>query len=472
MNYSDFKEIIDNLHDEIMVYDGDYTLVYVNQAALRHYGVPAEDLIGRRFDELADTYWGNSTLPEVYRTGEMVARRQITNKGQDIVTISVPIFDEEGKIKYVAQNVNDLYQLNEMNLVELKPVEVAQNMGGGFSVEPFFGQNKIMAKNLEMIEQLKNIDSPCFIQGETGTGKNVLVKYIHRNSNRADKPLVTLNCACINKNIIESELFGYKKGAFSGASSQGKKGLVEVAEGGILFLDEISEIPYDLQAKLLYFIQDKKFIPVGGEKEQEVDVRIVAASNRNLKQMVESGTFRADLYFRLNTFEIQIPALRERMEDLNGFIDYYLQIFNEKYHKDHIVSYEARQMMKKYSWPGNLRELSNIMEKLVVLSRQKEIQAKDLPNSIFDLMHGEPSPHSFSLQQKTSSQESKRDSGEEVDEFLTQTLADAMEAVEKKMIQRAYEQHRNSIQVAKALGISQSKAYRLMVKYIPGYKKP
>ena len=251
----------------------------------------------------------------------MVARRQITNKGQDIVTISVPIFDGEGKIKYVAQNVNDLYQLNEMNLVELKPVEVAQNMGGGFSVEPFFGQNKIMAKNLEMIEQLKNIDSPCFIQGETGTGKNVLVKYIHRNSNRADKPLVTLNCACINKNIIESELFGYKKGAFSGASSQGKKGLVEIAEGGILFLDEISEIPYDLQAKLLYFIQDKKFIPVGGEQEQEVDVRIVAASNRNLKQMVESGTFRADLYFRLNTFEIQIPALRERMEDLDGFID-------------------------------------------------------------------------------------------------------------------------------------------------------
>ena len=188
--------------------------------------------------------------------------------------------------------------------------------------------------------------------------------------------------------------------------------------------------------------------------------------------MVESGTFRADLYFRLNTFEIQIPALRERMEDLDGFIDYYLQMFNEKYHKDHVVSYEARQMMKRYSWPGNLRELSNIMEKLVVLSRQKEIQAKDLPNSIFDLMHGEPQPHSFSLQQKTSPQESKYDSGEEADNFLNQTLADAMEAVEKKMIQRAYEQHRNSIQVAKALGISQSKAYRLMVKYIPGYKKP
>ena len=188
--------------------------------------------------------------------------------------------------------------------------------------------------------------------------------------------------------------------------------------------------------------------------------------------MVESGTFRADLYFRLNTFEIQIPALRERMEDLDGFIDYYLQMFNEKYHKDHIVSYEARQMMKRYSWPGNLRELSNIMEKLVVLSRGTEIQAKDLPNSIFDLMHGESQPPSFSLQQKTSSYESKSDLQGEADGSLSQTLAEAMEAVEKKLIRNAYQKYRNSIQVAKALGISQSKAYRLMVKYIEGYKKP
>lgn len=472
MDYNDFKEIVDNLHDEIMVYDDDYNLIYVNKAAMRHYGVPAEELIGRRFDELADTYWGNSTLPEVYRTGEMVARHQITNKGQDIVTISVPIFDENGKIKYVAQNVNDLYQLNEMNLVELKPVEVVQNTGGKSCFNPFFGQNKVMARNLEMIEQLKNIDSPCFIQGETGTGKNVLVKYIHRNSNRRDKPLVTLNCACINKNIIESELFGYKKGAFSGANAKGKKGLVEIAEGGILFLDEISEIPYDLQAKLLYFIQDKKFIPVGGEQEQEVDVRIVAASNRNLKQMVESGTFRADLYFRLNTFEIHIPALRERMEDLDGFINYYLGIFNDKYHKNHTMSYEARQMMKRYTWPGNLRELSNIIEKLVVLSRQKEIRAKDLPNSIFDLVQGDSNRNSFNLPRPKPIDESEDDFGGSIDELSDKTLDEAMEFIEKRMIQKAYEEHHNSIQVAKALGISQSKAYRLIVKYIPGYKKP
>ena len=472
MNYRDFKEIVDNLHDEIMVYDGNYMLVYVNQAALRHYGVSAETLIGKRFDELADTYWGNSTLPEVYRTGEMVAKRQITNKGQDIVTISVPIFDEEGSIKYVAQNVNDIYQLNEMNLVEVKPVEVAENTGSGSGMEPFFGYNPIMQKNLEMVRQLKNIDSPCFIQGETGTGKNVLVKYIHQNSNRADKPLVTLNCACINKNIIESELFGYKKGAFSGASSQGKKGLVEVADGGILFLDEISEMPYDLQAKLLYFIQDKKFIPVGGEKEQKVDVRILAASNRNLKQMVESGSFRADLYFRLNTFEIQIPALRDRMEDLDGYIDYYLRVFNEKYHKDHIVSYEARQMMRRYSWPGNLRELSNIMEKLVVLSGQREIQARELPTSIFDLGQADVIPASPSRHESSSGSDAQEVSDRESDRILPQKLSDAVEMVEKEMIQKAYQQYHNSIQVAKALGISQSKAYRLMVRYIPGYKKP
>lgn len=452
MNYDELKMIIDHLHDEVMVYDDKYNLIYVNEASARHYGLKPEELIGKNFHEMDEVFWGNSTLPEVYKTKKMVAKRQITNLGQDIITIAVPVFDEHHQIKYVAQNVNDIYEINKINAAEQNSVQVLHS--NGEKITPFFGKNKRMSENLEMIEKLKDIDSPCFIHGETGTGKSFIVKYMHSISNRKKKAFVTINCACIQPNLMESELFGYKKGAFSGASTSGKKGLVEVADGGILFLDEISEIPYDLQAKLLLFLQDKEFIPVGGEKKRKVDVRIIAASNRNLKQMVDSGSFREDLYFRLNTFEMTMPPLRERRDDIDGFIDYYLVMYNEMYHKNHTLTEKARHVLKNYSWPGNLRELAHIIEKVVVLANDKEIDTKDLPKSIFDLNED--------LELKSDKMEAL-ESGK--------TLAEALEDIERKMILGAYEKYKNSVQVAKVLGISQPKAYRLMAKYIPGYRK-
>ncbi len=462
MDYKDFKNIVDNLHDEIMVFDDDYNMIYVNKAAERHYGVKAEELIGKKFEDLDDHYWGNSTLPEVYRTKKMVVRRQITNLGHDIITISTPILDDKGGIEYVAQNVNDMYQINRMNLIETKPIQIESDSKD--VDKPYFGNDWKMRRNLEMIDKIKDIDSPCFISGETGTGKNVLANYIHSVGNRSDRPLVTINCACINPNIMESELFGYKKGAFSGANMNGKKGMVEIADGGILFMDEISEIDYDLQAKLLYFIQYKKFIPVGGEKEQEVDVRIITASNRDLKQMVESNSFRADLYFRLNTFELKVPPLRERKEDISGFMDYYLELFNKKYNKEHTISKGVYDMMEKYSWPGNLRELSNIMEKTVVLSKEKNISINDLPKYMFELKDQRPAEHD-------NTGEKGIDSGGAFDVEKNYNLNDALKSVERKMITDAYRICGSSIKAAKMLGISQSKAYRLMMEHIPEYRR-
>lgn len=442
MDFDEFKMIIDNLHDEIMVYDDNYKLVYLNNASKRHYGIEPKEMIGKDFNSLNETYWGNSTLPEVYKTKKTVAKRQITNMGKDIITIAVPIFDEKGNIKYVAQNVNDIYYINEINQAEQSSVEVLNKVEK--SSENFFGENEKMKDVYSMVCKIKDIDAPCLILGETGTGKSHIAKIMHNVSQRKNKPFVVINCACMSPNLIESELFGYKKGAFTGANSSGKKGLVEIADGGTLFLDEISEMPYDLQAKLLLFIQEKEFIPIGGEEKKRVDVKIITATNRSLKNMVENGRFREDLYFRLNTFEIDIPPLRERLDEIEPLAEYYLKNFNDRYNKKHTIQNDVYGVFKNYSWPGNIREFSHIIEKAVVLSSGDTITVKDIPKSLFNI--------NVELNENTN--------------YVEKPLDLIIEEVERKAVMEAYKKHKTSVNVAKALCISQPKAYRLLQKYV------
>ncbi|HIT72556.1 MAG TPA: sigma 54-interacting transcriptional regulator [Candidatus Fimicola cottocaccae] len=442
MDFDEFKMIIDNLHDEIMVYDDNYKLVYLNNASKRHYGIEPKEMIGKDFNSLNETYWGNSTLPEVYKTKKTVAKRQITNMGKDIITIAVPIFDEKGNVKYVAQNVNDIYYINEINQAEQSSVEVLNKVEK--SSENFFGENEKMKDVYSMVCKIKDIDAPCLILGETGTGKSHIAKIMHNVSQRKNKPFVVINCACMSPNLIESELFGYKKGAFTGANSSGKKGLVEIADGGTLFLDEISEMPYDLQAKLLLFIQEKEFIPIGGEEKKRVDVKIITATNRSLKNMVENGRFREDLYFRLNTFEIDIPPLRERLDEIEPLAEYYLKKFNDRYNKKHTIQNDVYGVFKNYSWPGNIREFSHIIEKAVVLSSGDTITVKDIPKSLFNI--------NVELNENTN--------------YVEKPLDLIIEEVERKAVMEAYKKHKTSVNVAKALCISQPKAYRLLQKYV------
>ncbi len=432
----DFKKVIDNLHDEIMIYDNNYKLVYLNKASVRHYGIEPEDLIGKKFSDLDETFWGNSTLPEVYEYEKTVAKRQVTNKGIDIVTISSPVFNENSELKYVGQNVNDIYLLDEF-----------QNQCFNSEIDKddqFIYKSSDMEKIISTLNKIKNIKSTCLILGETGTGKSYLVNYIHKTSIFKDKPLVSLNCACMNQSLIESELFGYEGGAFTGASNKGKMGLVEVADGGVLFLDEISEMPLELQAKLLQFIQNQEFIPIGGNKKKKVDVKIVAASNRSLSTMVEQNAFRRDLYFRLNTFELILSPLRERKEDIRVYIDYFIDKFNNKYFRKCSISQDAVNILINYSWPGNIRELEHVLEKAVVLSKHKKISIGDLPKRLFEI--------------KNIAGNINIENGD--------TLKDIMESVEEKVIRESYTKHQNSVKVAKELGISQPKAYRLIKKYI------
>lgn len=495
----DLWRIVDSLHDEIMIYDNNYRMIYVNCAAQRHYGKKPEELIGKRHEQLDDIYWANSTLPEVYRKKKTVAKRQITNLGLDIVTISVPIFDKNGEIKYVAMNVNDMYNYTDVNRAEEAFLEVIKK--ADTSVR-YVHASRLMRELIDTVTKLRDVKSPVLILGETGTGKSHLAKYMHSIGSRSRKPFVAVNCACMNAGLIESELFGYRKGAFSGANPQGKKGIVEIADGGVLFLDEISEIPIDLQGKLLHFIQEKEYLPVGDVHSRKVDVQIIAATNKNLRQMAEARTFREDLYYRLNTFEVTIPPLRERPEDIEALLDHYLNHFNEVYRKDHIYSREAKSHLLCYRWPGNVRELAHVVEKIVVLAENREIILSDLPGDLFGISNSEESfrrvtptaqrenlsspadglpgsvpklPGSLSAGE-TSAEMPSEDSVEEQQEETPPaapagieqkplSLKETLEQVERELVTKTYKKCRSSIKTAQELGVSQPTAYRLIRKY-------
>ncbi len=437
-SYGAFVRMIDELYDEVLVYDNNYMIVYINKACERHYGMTQEEMIGRSFWDFEGHYWNLSTLPYIYKEKKAVMQKQSTYMGSEILTIAVPLFDQAGDIEYVVMSVRD--DFSNMQLDYLYDV-LRNDLTKKKSFDNLIvHKSKQMQSIIETIEQLKDIPSPCLILGETGVGKSLIGKYIYEKSQKYNRTFVNLNCAAIHKDLIETELFGYAQGAFTGSRKEGKKGLLEIADGGVLLLDEISELPYNLQAKLLQFIQEKEFYPVGSVTPVKVNVKIIAATNRNLKKMVEMNNFREDLYYRLNVFEIEIPPLRERKDDILAITYFFLNKYNTAYGKGRKLSKEVTQIFLNYSWKGNIRELSNIVERLVVTSPDLMIMPWHLPKHLYELENS-----------------IKADQG---------SLADAIAAVEKEMISRAYRELKSTRKAAERLGISQSTASRLVRKYV------
>jgi len=239
-------------------------------------------------------------------------------------------------------------------------------------------RSSYMTKVFAVAADIANSEATVLITGESGTGKEVLARYIHENSNRENNPFITVNCASIPENLIESELFGYEKGAFTGAVNK-KPGKFELADGGTLLLDEIGEIPINLQAKLLRVLQEKEIDRLGGTKKQKVNVRIIATTNKNLKEEVESGNFREDLFYRLNVISIELPPLRKRKEDIEMLADFFIKKYSDINNKPvKNLSKEASDVLKNYEWPGNVRELEHTIERAVILSKTHEITSRDL----------------------------------------------------------------------------------------------
>ena len=297
-----------------------------------------------------------------------------------------------------------------------------------------------MQQVFRIAKRLSAFNSNVLITGESGVGKEEVTRYIHRNSLRAKRPFVAVNCGAIPENLLESELFGYEAGAFTGASHKGKEGRIALADKGTLFLDEIGELPLRLQSKLLQVIQEKQIVKLGGVKPVSIDFRLVAATNQDLEALVEKKRFRSDLFFRLNVLPLWIPPLRERREEIVPLCLSILGEMNAKYGTEKVFSDEVKRHLAAYSWPGNIRELRNVIERLVIVSSGGVIKADELPEHMFRHQENPESP-------------------------IGKSLPDALETLERRMILEAYKACGTTTGVAKALGISQPTAARKIAKY-------
>jgi len=294
---------------------------------------------------------------------------------------------------------------------------------------------------MEMITIVADADSTVLIEGETGTGKEIVARMIHKNCRRKDAPFITINCGALSASLLESELFGYEPGAFTGADKKGKVGLFEAAAGGTLFLDEIGEMPIEMQAKLLRAIEEKKIRRIGSNEERVVDIRILAATNKDLKTMVDAGLFREDLFYRLNVIRIFVPPLRERKEDIPELMWHFLKKFNQQYGTKTVISGELVTKFMSYNWPGNVRQLENTIERLVVLRRGSTLDMESIADDI--IFPG--------------------------DQILTEkTLKEILEEKERDVILHTYEKHKSTRETARRLGVSQPTIVRKLQKYKVG----
>ncbi|WP_417617714.1 sigma-54 interaction domain-containing protein [Oceanisphaera sp.] len=329
-------------------------------------------------------------------------------------------------------------------MLELRRAYQAQQ--GDKSKNIFISQSPAYQKCLELAERVSLVDMTVLLMGETGVGKGWLANRIHRLSPRHEKPMISINCAAIPSTLLESELFGYVKGAFTDASRDGRVGYVSLAEGGTLFLDEVGELPLELQSKLLHLLQERTYRPIGG-KEKKADIRVIAATNADLEKMVKDGSFRSDLFYRLNILPITIPSLRERHEDILPLAQFILGRQNERYNRKLTISSAALKALYQYSWPGNIRELENIIERMMIVCSEDEITVADLQLNI--------------------------DSNEDECDFMKlksidseqRPLPDVVAEFEWQAIQKALDNTGSTRKAAKKLGVTQSWLMRRIKKY-------
>lgn len=372
----DFSGILNSIHESVVVIGLDSTIIFANAAYTRILGVPVSKVLGKKLADLEP----NSPILDVLRTGKPMVDDPYHIKalgGLDIVANINPIYENSRLVGVVAvfRDRSEVLHLEEKLRQTMD--EVQELRSRFLETDELILQSPQMRKITELITRLGHVDSTVLITGESGTGKEVIAKLIHRSGKRHNQTFVTINCGAIPENLLESELFGYEKGAFTGANKEGKAGLLEMANHGTLFLDEISELPYSLQVKLLRVIQEQTFVRIGGLHETKVDIRFLAAANRDLKTMVNEKTFREDLYYRLNVVPIALPPLRERRQDIAPMARYFLQKFNKKYGQQKTLLPEVYRYLESYYWPGNVRELENLMERLVVSAIKDYIDLQD-----------------------------------------------------------------------------------------------
>lgn len=458
----ELEALLDHSHDGVWIMDGKGVTLRVSKSWEDFSGIKREEVIGRTvYDLVADGIYTDSAAIHVIEKREPVTIMYTTRTMKVALVTANPVFGADGRIWRIISNVRDITELNRYRTElekseassrrfrdELKLLRQQQSDDNGI-----IARSRAMKQVLEAAAQTAASEATILISGETGVGKDVLVHYIHGLSG-GNGTLIRVNCGAIPEALMESELFGYEEGAFTGARAKGKPGLFELAQGGTLFLDEVGELPVAMQAKLLHVLQDRTIMRVGGVLPITLNVRVIAATNRDLKAMAEEGQFRQDLYYRLNVIPLHIPPLRDRPDDIIPLVMHFLEKHNKRHKTRKTVGSRALERLKEYVWPGNIRELENTIERLVLTCPKDMIDVQNL-HALIDKEDVPPL--------------------KELCFSLNASLKDAREEVEKSMIDWALKRFGSTRKAAAALGVTQPTVVRLARKFTlnkPGIRLP
>jgi PAS domain S-box-containing protein len=439
---------IDNAYEGLVITDADGIILKLNQAYADYLGVQIKEAVGHHVTEIIE----NTRMHIVARTGVAEIAQIQKIRGHEMVCSRIPIV-EEGRVvavvgKVMFQDVDDLFAMIDRfkrlkNELEFYKKELNKSLGAKYSFDNIVGASDELEKVKELGRKVAHSDSTVLLEGESGTGKEMFAHAIHIESNRSLGPFIKVNCAAIPESLFESELFGYKEGAFTGAYKKGKKGKFALAHGGTIFLDEVSELPLSMQVKLLRVLQEREIEPVGSEQSEAVNVRIVAASNKPLEPLVERGLFRNDLYYRLNVVKLSIPPLRQRVSDIPLLTAKILkQLEKETGIPVEGVDAETETVFTAYSWPGNVRELRNVLEQTLYVKSGTIVSKRDIPRSVVTSAEGREAPD------------------------RQRTLKFQLSQVEETVIRRALQEEKGDrLAAAARLGISKSSLYAKVEQY-------
>ncbi|MUP58866.1 sigma-54-dependent Fis family transcriptional regulator [uncultured Megasphaera sp.] len=452
--------IIEHSFDGIFITDKDAYVLRINTAYESITGLKKEDVIGKNMKDLVtQKIISESASLLVIHKKKPVTLQQKFKTGKEALVTSSPIFDTQGNLIMVVTNVRDLSEIyNLKEAVERKNATVERLRLELTHLQETLIKDELIIKDESALQsvllanRVAPLDTTVLLLGETGVGKEVLAHYIYQHSHRCHDSFIKVNCGAIPENLIESELFGYESGAFTGANRNGKMGLFELANKGTLFLDEVGELPKDMQVKLLRALQEQEIMRIGGTKPIKIDTRIIAATNRNLKEMVQQKLFREDLYYRLSVFPISLPPLRLRQKDIIPLAESFLAKLNQKYSFHKSFSSYSCQVLQEYNWPGNIRELKNIVERAIIISPENKIEPEDLhilrPPSTKDLSDKLVTSSKHIATQAVTPQK------------LPLNLDEVLTSIEYMYLQQAYEQGRTVRDAAKLLHITPSKFVR------------
>lgn len=389
--YKYFEHILDALSDGIYISDCKGITLRVNRMYEHLTGLTQAELQGKNVRALVQEGVFDKVLnPEIIKTGKALTHVQQLKNGKKLVLSGFPVFNEAGEICLVVTFARDITMLSQLNEQVAEQQELINKFHEQLAyivseqtrvLEPVYESHE-MHSVVQLLQRFAATDATLLLLGETGVGKDVFARLTHDQSPRKNKILLKVDCGGISETLTESEMFGYMPGAFTGASSKGKAGYFEIADGGTIFLDEVGELPLSMQTRLLRVLQDGEIMRVGASSPRKVDVRIIAATNRNLQENVESGTFRRDLYYRLNVATVHIPPLRERNKDVRLLANHFLKMYTGKYRKTMAFMDITLDCLRRYDWPGNVRELQNIIHSLVITKNTAHISPRDLPPHI------------------------------------------------------------------------------------------